>query len=912
MTSILNADPYPWGDADAVRLHKALTETFFEVADAENIAAAATLNTRKLYTRQGPDPFWRDVLNAAAANGLTHKLAEVATSRLPATAPLHALLARLLAEAPPVDTATRLHRVRSDVRLRLNGILDHNRVVGGRTRELATLDAFLADPTPQHLVLTGQAGMGKTALLVEWVRRLDARSDVDEICYFISRQHGTAKYSDLLRTLLIQAVAVREGEPPLPGSADDELERAWLQELQPSWSGLRPRPIVVVIDGVDEAEARGWSVPQLLLPTRLAADVHMVVSARTMGDRDWPYELGLTGAKLLPVGGLDEADVADLLAVAGVPAWVREPDALSTLMERTDGDPFYLRFLVDALTGRARKKITSPTALRNVPDGLTSYLKELWDDAGGSAGNTARLTTLGYLCEAKGPITMKELAEIDPDDGLKVHVIRGVLDQIGDRVVVVDPTSEGITLAHWRLQEIVAADLMSDRDRVACRDALLAWCRRWAQHRHPYAVKYVAAHRIESATGPDDLAAATDLLADAEYQKLRVEELDDAAGLFGDLDRLLRAVTDDATSPAATLVRAALAVGDARTDWSRPERVFELVDEGKADDAVRRLALLGSPAWQPWQQGGSLVLAWALAEAHPDTARDLLNAAARLPGGHPLQDLLAGRVRHALRDGPEPELRLWFPPFALPPSDRGQAVAALERASGQPVNPYNLSGLRDPRSYTSSNESGAYLAEDEAPWLVAYARDEPGEGEAWLKSYLALQAGNPYALYRNWALWSVLAAVCCLPDPAQALPYAVLVTQAAFAPSAVRFSEFAHLAAVAGTGDTATVTAARSAAMRDAAAVAGLGELGDQWGTTCAGSPPTRRSRRSSSATAPPQRRCSATRWRFRSVTRASARPPSSRWPRSSRSSATRRVGARRWTRRCARRTTSRSPRSAR
>ena len=393
-----------------------------------------------------------------------------------------------------------------------------------------------------------------------------------------------------------------------------------------------------------------------------------------------------------------------------------------------------------------------------------------------------------------------------------------------------NPRRGGVALAHWRLQEIVAAAVLSRRDRVARGAALLTWCNGWNDHRYPYAVTYVAAHRIAAAAGPEDLAEAVDLLVDAEYQKLRVEELGDAAGLFADLDRLLRPERGRPTPDATTLVRAALAVGDARNEWSRPEAVFELAAENKADDAIRRLALLGSPAWLPWQQGARLVLAWTLARTDEDAARELLDSAAHQPGGDSLEALLAGRARHALGGAPEPELRMWFDPFELPPSDRGLAAAAIERASGQPVTKWQNSGLRDPRSYTPDNESGAYLAEEDAPWLVAHARDHPDEGEAWLESYIEQQAGNPYALYRNRALWSVLAAVCCLPDARQALRYAVLVTQAAFAPSAVRFTEFARLATVAGSGDTNAVETARSVARQRAAAIAGLRELGDQWG----------------------------------------------------------------------------------
>ena len=199
------------------------------------------------------------------------------------------MLDRLLAEAPLADAETRLRRNRADARLRLSGVLHYNGVVGGRTRELGALDAFLAAATPQHLVLTGQAGMGKTALLAEWVRRLDARGDVDVVHYFISRQHGTATgYGDLLGSLLTQAAALSRAEPPRAADGVAELETRWLQLLQPGSDVLRQRPMVVVIDGIDEAEAARWRVPRVLLPTVLATDVHMVVSARTMADREWP------------------------------------------------------------------------------------------------------------------------------------------------------------------------------------------------------------------------------------------------------------------------------------------------------------------------------------------------------------------------------------------------------------------------------------------------------------------------------------------------------------------------------------------------------------------------------------------------------------------------------------------------
>ena len=63
-------------------------------------------------------------------------------------------------------------RALPDLRSRLQPILEHHSLVGGRDRELAVLDAFRATPAPQYLLVTRDAGLGKTALLADWIRCL--------------------------------------------------------------------------------------------------------------------------------------------------------------------------------------------------------------------------------------------------------------------------------------------------------------------------------------------------------------------------------------------------------------------------------------------------------------------------------------------------------------------------------------------------------------------------------------------------------------------------------------------------------------------------------------------------------------------------------------------------------------------
>lgn len=205
--------------------------------------------------------------------------------------------------------------------------------------------------------------------------------------------------------------------------------------------------------------------------------------------------------------------------------------------------------------------------------------------------------------------------------------------------------------------------------------------------------------------------------------------------------------------------------------------------------------MLGAQPVPQWQEAARLVIAWLATDEYPERARALLKGLdpKALWGAG---EVLHGRVLARLGDREEPELSMGFPPHQLPAtSDRYMALVGLERLGGAPESERGISGLSS-YDFVEGNEAGTYLAEADAPNIVAYARDEPSEGDEWLSRYIDLHASNPYALYRNRSLISVLAAVCFLPDPEQARRHAARLTTAAFAPSPVQFAEFARLACV--------------------------------------------------------------------------------------------------------------------
>ncbi|MCA2217997.1 ATP-binding protein [Jidongwangia harbinensis] len=697
------------------------------------------------------------------------------------------------------------------LRSRLDDLRRDYELLGGRDRELTELDRFRATADSGYLLLTGDAGMGKTALLAGWIRRLE-QAGAEVVYHFISGPHDTAGQQDVMASLVAQAAAAWR-QPLAPGTLSAtilELEDTWLRLLQ----GAPQNPVVIVIDGLDEAETAAWQVPKRLFPEPLLSGVHVVLSARSVAHRDWADFLGIDQPARLTVGKLDAAGVADVLDAAAAPRWVREPGATRILRERTDGDPFYLGLLIEAIrTG----EISSAAALTRSPAKMEGYLENWWDDLTSRVDDKPAETLLSYLVVAEGPITRTELIDIDADDALSGVTFGKAFDRV--RRFVVGRPATGLSLAHWRLRNF-AEGMYSAQELRGLRTVLFDWCGRWREHRSRYALVSWPRQLLRLGETP----AA--LLCDDEFQRARVEAADDAAGLLSDLEAALHALPGGRPDT-VLLVRTAYELETTRDRWLRPDAVIAQARRGALAEAVRRLGMLGPQPVGQWTAAARLVLALSAAEANPENVRDLLGRMAPDVPGDSLQAVLHGRALARIGAGKEPELTMWFRHGPLPEvSDPDRALAALERAGGAPQYERGISGLPAPEG----DEAGIYLAEEDGPWVVAYARDNRQEGGDWLSTYIDLHVANPYVLYRNRSLLSLLAAVACLPDADQALEYAQRITAGAYSGDTVRFAEFARLALHARRARTARLEQLRTTAV-DAARQLHAGRDGaDRWG----------------------------------------------------------------------------------
>jgi hypothetical protein len=176
----------------------------------------------------------------------------------------------------PLAVEAMAHRVFAEVRS--DGYI-------ARPEQLAALSRHVDGDGPP-LVVVGQPGMGKSALLAAWIAR---QQSVVVLGHFVGASPDSADWRQMLRRLVVELTEEPSREDL--GSDDDALRRAFEDVLRRSAAGGR---ITIVLDGLDRLEDRDGAPDLVWLPERIPAGVRVVVSAaggRALAElqrRGWP------------------------------------------------------------------------------------------------------------------------------------------------------------------------------------------------------------------------------------------------------------------------------------------------------------------------------------------------------------------------------------------------------------------------------------------------------------------------------------------------------------------------------------------------------------------------------------------------------------------------------------------------
>jgi tetratricopeptide (TPR) repeat protein len=446
----------------------------------------------------------------------------------------------------------------------------------GRQEELQALDRFVKTSAKRVLVVVGAPGQGKSALLAKWTETLakNLRSAGSEPSqgsarHFI-RDGDAATYdtNHIFENLALQLSEQYQVKwKPLNTPETHEYRQAFMETLQAA-ADKADRPVLVVIDGLDEAERAlkrqdrygqtivTWLPEPMLLPD----NVRLILATRPelLDHRDFSAKFDRDKAERLELGKMTDNDVCALLSQVRSKYDVLDaPEYVEAIVERSEGSPLYLRMLLEDLS---EGRITFGE-IETLPKGVQAYFERILEYIEGE-GRTrempdiepllqAKRATLeslveqGFLpqeqlemqlereraalqgkagvksvellalfCLAKAPLTLKEAAAMlkaDPPDVQRAfEVIRTVLVQS-------EREGEGcFTLFHAGFKEYVLnlgdyTDAKFHRHAETIADVnerLLVYCTGWRTHRSRYALRYYPDHLFETQRYDDLFAIA--------------------------------------------------------------------------------------------------------------------------------------------------------------------------------------------------------------------------------------------------------------------------------------------------------------------------------------------------------------------------------------------------------------------
>lgn len=154
---------------------------------------------------------------------------------------------------------------------------DKMRVYIERPDAFARLNAYIASDAPP-LVLVGEPGVGKTALLANWYRKLAARVSYDySLIHFIGSTQDSTNPSYILRRIMLELKRNATTAPNLPEKVPIEPEV--IRQDFPDWiaRAASTSRLILIMDGLnhleeDGAGELGW------LPDHLPSNCRLILS----------------------------------------------------------------------------------------------------------------------------------------------------------------------------------------------------------------------------------------------------------------------------------------------------------------------------------------------------------------------------------------------------------------------------------------------------------------------------------------------------------------------------------------------------------------------------------------------------------------------------------------------------------
>jgi hypothetical protein len=492
---------------------------------------------------------------------------------------------------------------------------DYTSIFGGRDRELAALDGWLADDSRPYALLLAPTGRGKTALVWHWLLRQQHEWQV--IFVPVSIRYGNSSQADVFAALT-HAFAHMHGE-----LAEFNALQHSANELRPKLAAYLRRDlpadtrVLLAIDGLDEAT--GWELGADLLPENPPANLKIMLSARDMAQHqrvDWYRKLGLHADRTqdFTLGGLDRIALKELLIALGTPLdeLAADFDILGEFLRVSAGDPVIVRLLVQLL----REDRIQIGQLTQLPQDDLNAVFALWLNQLSAKESQIAQILLLLFANAYGPLSARDLLGLAPDHFADAEQIAHAITPLA-RFVIGDAES-GYVFSHQKLRELY-------RDRLDAQ-TLAEWNARFVnygkqahQDPTPYLCRFLVNHLRDAGEwqfirhlladfSPQQAWAESHYALESSYggylrdlevlQDWAIEQKDLA--LYSHCSLISSSIISMSSNLAGELLVQLIKVGTTKGKWSVETALAHI--EQQPSNAVEKLeALIAADIPLPWE-----------------------------------------------------------------------------------------------------------------------------------------------------------------------------------------------------------------------------------------------------------------------------------------------------------------------
>lgn len=348
---------------------------------------------------------------------------------------------------------------------------DKTRNFIGRAHVFAAIDEFLSQQPNGYFVIEGDPGMGKSAILAEYVRRTGC------IAHFNVRAQGIVSASQFLENICTQLI-VDYGlpYPVLPAHATHDS--AFLAQLlrDASVTLQAGERIVIAVDALDEVDSAtqqdGANI--LYLPATLPTGVYFIMTRRQV---ELPFVVQVPQALLdlmaYPAENRRDVEVY-LQSNAQQPqlrAWIEGQQMtaavfVATMADLSENNFMYLRYVLPEIA----QGVYTSLSIENLPKGLQGYYDDHWRRMGMAAKPLPRvkIRIVYILCEVRQPVSRKLITQFADNPALRVDevMVQEVLDE-WDQFLHEQPNPEG---ARYSVYHASFRDFLHRKDIVQAAD----------------------------------------------------------------------------------------------------------------------------------------------------------------------------------------------------------------------------------------------------------------------------------------------------------------------------------------------------------------------------------------------------------------------------------------------------------